>query len=213
MKGNLKRKAGFYLCLAVTLSLLAAPRGTAQNLRSGNFWEEDVVFEIVGQAQAVSPTTAIQFGYLSSIAELEGIFTTAIPSGQNESTALFTFFNDVTPLRAIVNGGLTIANREGTMTIYYDPSSDGNFSDPASFNDGIAVQTSAWRHQAIFEPATGKFTLLSAHTVTSAERFDFGGQQVQLGKPGDRFRIVGSGILAGPGQFKLAGYAVSVGKN
>ncbi len=162
MKTNFKGKAGYRLRIAGLLTVLAVSNLFSQSVRSGNFWQEgDVILEIVGQGRVPSPASAIQFGYLSSIAGLDGIFTADDPSAQNEGTALFTFFNDSTTLRSVVNGGLAIINREGTMTIYYDPIPNGDFSDPTSFSDGIPVQISSWRHQVILDLGTGRLSVFS----------------------------------------------------
>jgi hypothetical protein len=95
------------------------------------------------------------------------------------------------------------------MTVFYNAAPDGDFASASSFAKGVAVQTAAWRHQVVFEPASGKFTVVFVNTITAADPFDFRGERVQLGRPGRRFRIVGSG-LADPvlGGFKLAGHAI-----
>src|SRR5260370_22602120 len=63
----------------------------------------DVAFEVVGQVSNLSATVSKQYGYLSFINGLSAgqIFTTADPTLQNETTALFTFFTDAVPERVI----------------------------------------------------------------------------------------------------------------
>lgn len=193
----------------LVLALLAAVTTVSIASGSEDGWrEDDVIFEIMGQARVLSPTSAIQYGYLSSIPELDGIFSSEVPAEQNETTAFFTFFNTATTLRVTVQGGLTVATREGTMTVYLDPAPNGTYDVPESFSDGTPVQVSNWQHQVILDSATGRFTVQFSNRITSAKRFDWKGESIRLGKVGDRFRLGGSGILRGPGLFDLAGYAV-----
>lgn len=197
----------------LAVALLPLP---AQDLESGNFWkEDDVVFELVGQVNNIPMTpTSVQFGYLTSITGLEGVFNTPVPTMQNQSTALFTFFNDSMTQRVIVNGNLRIVNRVGTTTVYHDTTPDGNFADPTTFQDGLAVQTSAFRHQVILDVVTGNFTTVFVSEVTSVAPFFFNEQTVRLGKVGDRFRTLVSGKTIVPGtQFEIAGYAVAASKH
>ena len=194
--------------LAVLVILTAVSAATASDVVDRRWHDGDVIFEIVGQARVLSPTSAIQYGYLSSIPGLDGIFSTDVPSEQNESTAFFTFFNTATTLRVTVLGGLTVVTREGTMTVYVDSAPNGNYDVSESFADGTPVQVSNWRHQVILDSATGRFTVQFMNTITFVKRFGWNGESVRLGKAGDRFRINGSGLLRSPGLFDLAGYAV-----
>jgi hypothetical protein len=204
-----------FCTLAWTLLTAALLPLSAQDLESGNFWKgDDVVFELVGQVNNIPMTpTSLQFGYLTSITGLEGVFNTPAPTMQNQSTALFTFFNDSTTQRVIVNGNLRIVNRDGTTTVYHDTTPDGNFADPTTFQDGLAVQTSTFRHQVILDVITGNFTTVFVNEVTSVVPFFFNGQIVRLGKVGDKFRTLVSGKTIVPGtQFEIAGYAVAASK-
>jgi hypothetical protein len=102
---------------------------------------------VVGQVSNPSATSSQQYGYLSLINGLsaEQIFTTATPSGQNETTALFKFFADAVTDRVILNGGLRIINRTGTTIIYYDDSPDGDFADRDTFRNGTPIVTIDYR--------------------------------------------------------------------
>jgi hypothetical protein len=199
--------------LAVVVIAMAGSVALGSPGPDKKFWrEDDVIFEITGQAKVLSPTSAIQYGYLSSIPELAEIFSTDVASEQNETTALFTFSNTATTLRATVQGGLTVVTREGTMTVYLDHAPNGDFADPATFADGTPVQVSTWRHQVILDSATGRFTVQFTNTITSVTPFDWEGESIRLGQVGKRFRILGSGLLRSPGLFDLAGYAVLAGR-
>jgi hypothetical protein len=177
----------------------------------------DVPFEIVGQVlnSPGPPATSLQFGYLSSIQGLEGIYTTTDPTLQNESTALFTFFNDSVTQRVIFRGGLRIINRVGITRIYFDDTPDGDLinPDPESFADGTLIQTSTFRHQVILDSTTNKFTTVFVNVVTDTRPFVFNGERVKLGKVNDRIRIWVSGLpIDPPARFDIAGYAVGAGR-
>ena len=174
----------------------------------------DVPFELVGQVQNFSgpPATSLQFGYLSAIEGLDGIFTTSVPTLQNEATALFTFFNESETQRVINHGKLRIINRVGTTTIYFDDTPDGDFVTPRSetFADGLKIQTSTFRHQVILDTMTSTFTTVFVNEVTSVEPFVFNGHKTRLGKAGDTLRIWVSGLpVVPPARFEIAGYAVA----
>ena len=176
----------------------------------------DIAFEVVGQVSNLSPTTSKQYGYLSFINGLSAdqIFTTAAPTMQNESTALFTFFTDATTERVIANGRLRIVNRVGTTTIYFDHTPNGTFTNRDSFRDGVPVLTLNYRQQVILDTDEGgTFTVVNLLTVVSTESFEIGLERLRLGKVRDHFRQFYSGApptgtpaLSGV----FAGYAVAI---
>ena len=177
----------------------------------------DVAFEVVGQVSNPSPTSSQQYGYLSLINGLNAdqIFTTATPSGQNEATALFTFFTGAVTMRVIANGRLRIVNRTGTTTIYYDDVPDGNFADRDTFRNGTPIVTIDYRQQVILDTVEGTFTVVNLNTIVSSEAFMLGGEKLRLGKARDQFRVFYSGAPptgtpATAGVF--AGYAVAIGR-
>jgi hypothetical protein len=173
----------------------------------------DVTLELVGQVQnsapGVSPATSIQYGYLSYLRGLP-IFK-AEP--QNESTALFTFYTDTTTSRVINNGPIRVINREGTLTIYSDPSANSSFANPDSFRDGTPILVAGLRQQVIVDTATGAFTTQNLNTIISTSPFQSSSGTLQLGKAGDRFRTILSGHVnaAGVPAAYMAGYTYSVG--
>ena len=166
----------------------------------------DVALEWIGQVLN-APPTSLQYGYLSYINGLNNIFS---GNPQNESTALFTFYNDSTTVRVIDNGPLRIVNREGTTTIYLDDTPDGDFTSPDSFRDGLPVMQSSFRHQVILDTTTNQFTTTFVNTITSADVFQFENQQVRLGRVGVVLRTIVFGRQnstgAGPAQFVIGGY-------
>jgi hypothetical protein len=170
----------------------------------------DVIFELVGQASLPSAPPALaqsQYGYLTYVNGVESIFN---PGPQNETTALFTFYNDTVAERVINNGPIRIINRVGTSTIYLDTTPDGDFNNPDSFRDGLPVQTSVLRLQFILNTVTGTFTATLVNTVTSSGYFQFGNQNFLLGKFGQKFRTTYHGQVnqPGPPAAHLAGFAV-----
>src|SRR5262245_24203440 len=114
----------------------------------------DVQFELVGQVTN-TPTTSIQYGYLTFINGITGVANIFNPGPQNESTALFTFYNDTLNERVITNGTIRIIDRVGTTTIYLNPSANATFASPASFQNGTPIQTSVLRHQVVVDLLTG----------------------------------------------------------
>jgi hypothetical protein len=147
----------------------------------------DVAFELVGQVLNPSPTTSMQYGFLSQIngLALDSIFS-ASPHG--ESTALFSFFTDAANTQVINDGQLRIVNRTGITTIYNDPS-HGDFSNPDSFRDGTPIVTAALKQQVILDTFEGTFTATNINTVISASPFTLGNDQFQLAQSGEQFRI------------------------
>jgi hypothetical protein len=200
--------------LAATTTVALA-QGTTRSVRSRDVTKVRAVsFELIGQVQSsapgVSPATSIQYGYLSDLGGLP-IFK-AQP--QSESTALLTFYTDTTTRRVIDNGPIRVINREGTLTIYSDPTANGSFANADSFRDGTPVLVARLRQQVIVDTATGGFTAQNLNTIISTRPFEGPHGMLQLGKAGDRFRTIISGHLnapPGPPSAYIAGYTHPVG--
>lgn len=158
--------------------------------------EDDVSMELIGQL-AASGASAFQFGYLSYI---NGIDTANIFSGapQDETTALFSFYNDTTTRRVINNGSMRAIDRDGTTTIYLNLEPDRSFLNPASFTDGTPVLTMRLRQQVIIDLVTGSFTATFVLNVTSNESFSLGDRTIRLGKVGQTLRATVNGHLNTP---------------
>ena len=200
------RRMGKTLALTVVISLAVMPASAFAQGKSINNAVGDVQFELVGQVVS-TPTAGIPFGYLTyinGISEEELIFS---PGPQNETTALFTFYDIVTTRRVINNGPLRVVNRTGTSTIYLDTAPNGDFSNPDSFRDGTPIQTSELTQQVVFNPSTGEFTATFVNTITSVSQFQVGSHTYTLGKVGDKYRTTLLGHLTTfPGY--IAGFAV-----
>jgi hypothetical protein len=149
----------------------------------------------------------IHYGYLSYIRGLSAF--TGEPG--DESTALFTFFADAATLRVIVDGPLRIITRVGKLTIYRDPSTNGDFAKTDTFRDGTAVVVAGFRQQVVSNTVTGSFTTFHQATITTTRPFPVGGRELRLGLVGETFRIAfnGQGNMPGPPSGYFGGYGVS----
>jgi hypothetical protein len=167
--------------------------------------------ELVGQFQnsppGVTPPTHVHYGYLSHIRGLT-VFRGAALS---EATALFTFSAEAATLRVIPDGPLRVVTRVGRLTIYRDPSPDGDFARPESFRDGTPVLVARFRQQVVTNTVTNTFTTFHENTIVSTRRFPIGRVSVQLGRGGATFRTYFGGHvnMPGPPSGFFAGYAVS----
>lgn len=167
--------------------------------------------EFVGQFQnsppGVTPATHAHYGYLSYIRGLS-VFRGAT---QNETTAFFTFYADAATPRVIANGPLRVVTRVGRLTIYRDPTPDGEFARPESFRDGTPVVVARFRQQVVTNTVTETFTTFHRNTIVSTRRFPGGRGDVQLGRVGATFRTFFNGhiTMPGPPSGYFGGYAVS----
>lgn len=167
--------------------------------------------ELVGQFQnsgpGVTPPTHNHYGYLAYIRGLS-VFTAP---AQDEKSALFTFYSDAATPRVIANGPLRVVTRVGRVTIYRDPSTNGDFARPPSFRDGTPVLVAQLRQQVVTDTVTGSLTTFHQNTIVSTRPFRAGRRLVRLGHVGQTFRTVLSGhvTMPGPPSGYIAGYAVS----
>jgi hypothetical protein len=168
-------------------------------------------FEFVGQFQnsapGVTPATHVHYGYLSYIRGVMAFRGTP----ENETSALFTFSADAATLRIIANGPLRVVTRSGKLTVYRDPSGNGNFAKPETFRDGTRILVGTFRQQVVTNTVTGSLTTFHQVTITSTRPFRAGSASVQLGRVGQMFRIVlnGQGNMPGPPSGYIGGYGVS----
>jgi len=201
----MRRKPNLKVLLALVM-LAAAPLPVFPDNWKNS--ADDVSMELVGQV-INSGASSFQFGYLSYI---NGIDTATLFGGatQNETTALFSFYNDTTTRRVINNGPIRIIDRDGTSTIYFNHVPDGDFANPASFTDGTPVLTMTLRHQVIIDTITGSFTATFVLTVASNEAFWLGDKTFRLGKVGQKLRLTFIGHLntPAPPAGHIAGFVV-----
>lgn len=203
---NPTRTPNIVLNAIVAIAMLAAV-ALSQDRASNE--AGDIQFELIGQVTNGSPTTSIQYGYFTFINGISGVAPIFNPGPQNETTALFTFFNDTVNQSVINNGSIRVINRIGTTTIYLNTAPAGNFADPNSFRNGTPVQTSILRHQVVIDTLTGAFTTTFVNTITSVERFQVENSHFRLGKIGQTFRTTVFGHLqTPPPSAYIAGFAV-----
>jgi len=167
----------------------------------------ELVGQVTNSAPGVTPATSIQYGYVAYLRGLP-IFT---GDPQSEKTALFTFYVQTTTTRVIGNGPMKVISRDGAMTIYRDPSANGNFSSPDSFRNGTPILVAGLRQQVVVDTLTGAFSTLNLNTVISSSSFPAGTGQLQLGRQGDKFSTMLNGHLnaSAPPSGYFAGYTVS----
>jgi hypothetical protein len=172
--------------------------------------EGHLLFEFVGQVSNFTPTTSTQYGYFTWVRDIDTLFS---GSPANETSARFTFYREMTNVAVVVNGTLRTISREGTTTLYLQPSGGATFSNPDSFRAGTAIQTSHSHQQVIVDTVTSAFTVVNFETVTATPRFTLDGRDTTLGRVGDVYRTSKQGHLAAPspaGYF--SGYSVSIAR-
>ena len=168
-------------------------------------------FEFVGQFQnspaGVAPATHSHYGYLSYIRGVPAFRA----SPESETTAVFTFFADASTVRVIVDGPLRIVTRVGKLTIYRDPSTNGDFDQPETFRDGARILVGEFTQQVVNNTVTGSFTTFHRVRITSTQPFQAGRRKLQLGRVGQTFRIAfsGQGNMPGPPSGYFGGYGIS----
>jgi hypothetical protein len=192
--------------LAVTVTGAAGAHGGQRPTRINDV-DLELIGQVINSAPGVTPATSIQYGYVSQLDDL-AIFDVG---AQNESTALLTFYTDTVTNRVINNGPVRIISRTGRLTIYHDPSANGNFADPDSFRDGDPILVADVRQQVILNPLTGAFSAGNRNTITSRSPFQLGSDEFVLGRVGGVFRTVISGQVAStsPPSAYMAGYTFS----
>ncbi len=210
--------------LAALFSVAPAMNNTARTARSTwdddeptqiNFIQGKIAFEFVGQATNFPPApsaplgSAHQYGFLTMVRGIDNVFT---GSPHNETTAVFTFFNEATTTESITNGPLRIVDRNGTTTIYLN-TAPASFANPDSFRSGIPVLTSTLHQQAVNTP-DGTFTTVFANTVSATSAFAMNGARFTLGQTGQAFRaaVTGQSNATPPPNAHFGGYAVGVGE-
>src|ERR1700676_4016511 len=112
--------------------------------------------ELVGQVANPSAQQSIQYGYLSLGEGMGRITTGSGPA--SEATALLTFYSDTTTDFVTNNGPMRTIDRTGTITIYYNDSGNGTFSNPDSFRAGTPILVATLHHQVVIDTITGSFT-------------------------------------------------------
>jgi hypothetical protein len=172
----------------------------------------EVVGEVINSGAPAPLGSSNQFGYVSFVKGVGGIFS---GSPENETTARITFFTEVNTTRVTSHGPFSIVLREGTTTIFLN-NSPASFGTPDSFRSGTPIQVSSIRQQVIVDTVEKTFTVVNLNTITSASPFSLDGPMLQIGKPSEVFRTSLQGVLfvrsggTPPPTGHFAGYAVGV---
>jgi len=200
---NLKRISTMCLAVAFVFTTMSAPVFPQSKKNS----PDDVSMELIGQVINPTPSSSIQYGYLSYINGIDTVFS---GDPHNETTALFSFYNDTTNTQVINNGPFRVINRVGTSTIYLNNTPDGDFANPSSFSNGTPVMTAAIRMQVIVDNVAGTFTATFVLTITSSEVFNLGNENLHLGRIGQKLRLTFIGRLNTPAPpvAHIAGFVV-----
>lgn len=157
--------------------------------------EEQVLYEAIGEFNN-SGSASQQYGFLSSVNGLDNVFSST--TTKNESTALFTFVTNATTFQVVNHGPFRIVDRTGTTTIYLN-NGPSDFSNPASFSQGMPIQVSNYRQQVILNTLSNTFVTVHTNTVTDVETFTLNGVAYRLGQLGKSFRTNYSGQVNTPG--------------
>ena len=72
------------------------------------------------------------------------------------------------------NGPFRIVDRTGTTTIYLN-SGPSDFTNPATFSQGMPIQVSNYHQQVILNTGTNAFLTVHTNTVTHVETFTLDG--------------------------------------
>lgn len=194
----------------VTLPAIAEGNSESGGIRPGT---GQVLHEEVGQGINYSvPGEGAQFGYFSYVREIESVFT-GVP--ENETTAVFTFYQELANVRIVANGPMRIISREGVTTVYLNSSGGANFANPDSFRAGVPIQTSVVRQQVVIDTVTQSFTAMNEDVIASSSTFMLNGRKHRLGKRGDMVRTMRTGRLNSPGLSPIGwfgGYSVAAEK-
>jgi hypothetical protein len=167
-----------------------------------------ILYEIIGEGFNLIPPNSAQIGYFTYIKGVDTLFS---GTPENASTALFTYYKDTVDVQVTVHGPLRIVSRQGTTTVYLNPTPSADLSNPDTFRAGTAIQVSTFRQQAIIDTLAQTFTIVDEDTITSSSVFSINGEKFKIGKEGDVYRTIRSGHLNTPGSFLagwLAGYSV-----
>jgi len=157
--------------------------------------EQQVLYEVIGEFNN-SGSASQQYGYLSSVTGFDNAFSST--TTKNETTALFTFVTNATTIQVVNHGPFRIVDRTGTTTIYLN-NGPSDFTNPATFSQGMPIQVSNYRQQVILNTLTNTFLTVHTNTITDVETFTLNGVGYRLGQLGKSFRTNYSGQANSPG--------------
>ena len=155
-------------------------------------------FELLGQVANVS-STLVNVGYVTHQFNVpdNALFTT---SPHNESTAVLTYSRSAPLTAEFGTGSVFSVPSTGTLSVYYNPSPSGDFSNPATFSLGTKVAQFDSRFHTMQTTLPSGFTIHEAGSLsqTLAVPFVVNGTRVTLGKRGLTARITLDGGGSSP---------------
>lgn len=185
------RQVSFWL----TAVLVFAAAATASAQITIPITEQQVLYEVIGEFNN-SGSASQQYGYLSGVTGFDNAFSST--TTKNETTALFTFVTNATTIQVVNHGPFRIVDRTGTTTIYLN-NGPSDFTNPATFSQGMPIQVSNYRQQVILNTLTNTFLTVHTNTITDVETFTLNGVAYRLGQLGKSFRTNYSGQSNTPG--------------
>jgi hypothetical protein len=188
-------------CLVEVLVLITAAAASAQTTLP--ITEQQVLYEVIGEFNN-SGLASQQYGYISSVTGLDNAFSSA--TTKNETTALFTLVTNATTFQVVNHGPFRIIDRTGTTTIYLN-NGPSDFTNPATFSQGMPIQVSNYRQQVILNTLTNTFVTVHTNTITNVETFSLNGVAYRLGQLGKSFRTNYSGQVNTPGALPSGWFA------
>src|SRR2546427_5137192 len=155
-----------------------------------------MVGQFLNSPAGVTPVTHIHYGYLSFVKGVTPVFD--VPN-HDETSALYTFFADGATSPVIADGPFRTATRVGTLTIYRDPSSNGDWAKPDTFRDGTPILVARYKQLVMQDTVSNVIRTFHEDTITAVKPFDSGRGIVQLGTVGERFEehYAGHGNMPG----------------
>jgi hypothetical protein len=115
--------------------------------------------------------------YAGYVVHLNGVSDSLFSGAPGVGTAYFTFSTDVlalTPMPGNADLSLYLVS-SGTFNVYYNPSPNGDWSDPATFSSGTLIATFK-RDQSLFPFFTTYGVHALSETLESSQDFTFNGK-------------------------------------
>jgi hypothetical protein len=187
----MQRHKFVFAALVISLFLCAAASAAANkdeyDVTVLTISQNQTFMEGVGQNNIfeTTPQQSKQVGYLSRLTGIDNIFS---GSTKDETTADFTFLNDVVRTQVSANGPMRMVQRDGTFTLYRN-SAPAGFTNLSSFTSGTLVLTGTSHQQVVLDTSSSTFSVYTDIATTLSTAFSLDGNSYQLGRAGDTFRI------------------------
>ncbi len=174
MKHPLRGKHSLVVAFAVLLA------GFLHQLEAHAVPASGVACHFVGRAYLNPGGQGEVVGYFSDITGISGALFNGTPG---ESTAFFTFRSDVfslTPLPGNGDVGLDLVSA-GTFSVYFNPTPNGNWSNPDTFSSGQLVAKFT-RTQTLFLQIGPVSQHVLTERLASSQSFTFNGNEYNFNR-------------------------------